>query len=167
MIGRLLAFAISILRRVQKAMTDDLYSGYRKKYNLAPSFKFNGDGILLYGEGRIEVGEKTYIGRGSSLQSVPECKISIGSFCAISHYVKIYTSSYMVDQDFCTMDRKVKSGDVIIGNGVWIGANVLINPGVRIGDNAVIGANSVVTKNVQANSVVAGIPAVFVRLKKY
>ena len=48
---------------------------------------------------------------------------------------------------------------VEIGNNVFVGANSTILPGVTIGDNCVIGANSVVTKNVCADSVVAGNPA--------
>lgn len=47
----------------------------------------------------------------------------------------------------------------IIGNNVWIGAGAIILAGVSIGDNSVIGAGSVVTKNVEADTVVAGNPA--------
>lgn len=50
-----------------------------------------------------------------------------------------------------------------ISDNVWIGANVTILPGVEIGDCAVVGAGSVVTKNVPANTVVAGNPAVVIR----
>ena len=42
---------------------------------------------------------------------------------------------------------------------VWIGAYAIILPGVHIGDSAVIAAGSVVTKNVDPNSIVAGAPA--------
>ena len=53
---------------------------------------------------------------------------------------------------------------VKIGNRVWIGGNVTILPGVTIGDNAVIGSGSVITKDVDANVVVAGInPAKFIK----
>lgn len=47
----------------------------------------------------------------------------------------------------------------MIGRNVWIGAGVTVVPGITIGNNAVVGAGSVVTKNVPANTVVAGIPA--------
>lgn len=52
-----------------------------------------------------------------------------------------------------------KIGQVHIGDHVFIGANTTILPGVTIGDYAVIGAGSVVTHNVLARTVVAGIPA--------
>jgi acetyltransferase-like isoleucine patch superfamily enzyme len=50
-------------------------------------------------------------------------------------------------------------GGVVIGDNVWMGSNVCIMSGVRIGDGAVIAANSVVTKDVPARSMVAGVPA--------
>ena len=50
-------------------------------------------------------------------------------------------------------------GPIIIGNNVWIGDKATILPNVTIGDGAVIAANAVVTKDVPAYSVVAGIPA--------
>ena len=53
----------------------------------------------------------------------------------------------------------VSKGPVIIGNKVWLGNNVCVMPGVTIGDGAIIGANSVVTHDVPAYTVAAGIPA--------
>lgn len=50
-------------------------------------------------------------------------------------------------------------GPVTIGNNVWLGNNVCIMPGVTIGDGVIVGANSVVTHDVPAYSVVAGLPA--------
>lgn len=52
---------------------------------------------------------------------------------------------------------------VRIGNNVWVGANVTILPGVSIGDNAIIAAGAVVTKDVPANMLAAGIPAKVIR----
>lgn len=51
----------------------------------------------------------------------------------------------------------------IIGNDVWICDNAVIIKGVTIGDGAVIGAGSIVTKNVEAFSIVAGNPAKLIR----
>lgn len=47
---------------------------------------------------------------------------------------------------------------IIVGNNVWIGANVTVVPGVTIGDNCVIGAGSVVTKDIPDNTVAVGNP---------
>ena len=50
-----------------------------------------------------------------------------------------------------------------IGDGVWIGARVTILPGVTVGSGAVIAAGSMVTKDVAANTLVAGVPAKVIR----
>ena len=49
--------------------------------------------------------------------------------------------------------------DITIGNNVWIGYGAQILPGIKIGDNVIVGAGAVVTKNVENNSVVVGVPA--------
>jgi maltose O-acetyltransferase len=141
------------------------YEGYRKIYQIAPSFKFNGPGTLMYGEGSISLGENSYVGYDCFMQAVQGCKIKIGSYCSISHNVKMYTSSYATNQDFIQMDRRKKEGDISIGDGVWIGVNVLINPGVSIGDNAIVGANAVITKDVPAFAIAAGVPAEVIKYK--
>ena len=48
---------------------------------------------------------------------------------------------------------------IVIKNNAWLGAGVTVLPGVTIGENAVVGAGAVVTRDVAANTVVAGIPA--------
>ena len=52
---------------------------------------------------------------------------------------------------------------ITIGNSVWIGMGAKILDGVTIGDNAVIAAGAVVNKDVAADTVVAGVPAVVIR----
>lgn len=54
---------------------------------------------------------------------------------------------------------------VIIGNDVWIGANVVILPGVSIGDGAIVAAGAVVTKDVKPYSIVGGVPAKIIKYR--
>mgnify|MGYP000038248574 FL=1 len=54
-------------------------------------------------------------------------------------------------------------GDTKIGNDVWIGSEAMIMPGVKIADGAVIAARAVVTKDVEAYTVVGGNPAIFIK----
>ena len=58
-----------------------------------------------------------------------------------------------------------KRGAATIGNGVYIGPGAKIVGKVTIGDNVAIGANAVVTKDIPANSVVAGVPAKIISYK--
>ncbi|EMI2316020.1 acyltransferase [Providencia rettgeri] len=59
--------------------------------------------------------------------------------------------------------RPLYSDPVIIEDNVWIGEGVIILPGVIVGENAIIGANSVITKNVEANCIYAGNPAIKIK----
>ena len=57
-------------------------------------------------------------------------------------------------------------GPVIIDDNVWIGEGAMIMPGVHVGNGAIIAANSVVTKDIPAYSVAAGIPAKIIKTMK-
>ena len=52
---------------------------------------------------------------------------------------------------------------VLIKKNAWIGAKATILPGVTVGENAVVAAGAVVTKDVPANTVVAGMPAKIIK----
>ncbi len=56
-----------------------------------------------------------------------------------------------------------KGGDIIIDDRVWIAYRAIILPGITIGKGAVVGAGSVVTKDVEAYTIVAGNPARFIK----
>lgn len=55
--------------------------------------------------------------------------------------------------------REIELKPIFIDQNAWLGANSTILPGVTVGKNAVVGAGAVVTKDVPANTVVAGVPA--------
>jgi len=143
------------------------YDQYRQNYDIHEDFLFNGDGILFYGDGEIVAKQDTYVGRYSQIQSVEDYNVVIGENCSISHFIKIYTSNKLADQDLSQPDTKYSQGNVIIGDDVWIGASVFITEDVEIGDNAVIGANSVVTRDIPSHTIAAGAPAKVQKFKSY
>jgi acetyltransferase-like isoleucine patch superfamily enzyme len=55
--------------------------------------------------------------------------------------------------------RSTISLPIVLKQGAWIGANATVMPGVTVGENAIVGAGAVVTKDVAANTIVAGVPA--------
>jgi acetyltransferase-like isoleucine patch superfamily enzyme len=53
-----------------------------------------------------------------------------------------------------------------VGHNVWIGYGACILRGVTVGDNAIVGTGAVVTRDVPANAVVAGVPARVIRMRE-
>jgi maltose O-acetyltransferase len=146
-----------------------LYSKYREKYNLPQSFLFGAHGTIIYGDGSFIAGDCSYINQ-AWIQITRNHHVKIGRNCRVAHNVRIYTESMDSDNDMDVdpwgdFNKKKKLGSVVIEDGVWIGANVFINPGVTIGCNSVVGANSVVTRDVQPNSIMGGVPARLIRFK--
>lgn len=139
----------------------------RKKYNIHPSvIFFQMNETIIRGEGQIIIKENTYANR-CMIESGVTTTISIGKWCAIGYNSFILAITHNVNQATGPEDKRpYTEGDIIIGDYVWIGANVYIREGVKIGNYAVIGANSVVTKDVPDFAVVGGCPARIIRIKK-
>ena len=88
--------------------------------------------------------------------------MTIGDDVLLAPKVGMYTSNHLFDA------KERKPGGCIakpirIGNRCWIGACVSITQGVTIGDNTIIGAGSVVTHDIPANVIAAGVPAKVIR----
>lgn len=87
--------------------------------------------------------------------------IEIGNKVVISISSKIFTHDHNISsKNKYWQDQGAEFSKLKIGNDIWIGANAIILPSVtRIGNGAIIGAGSVVTKNVDDYTIVAGNPA--------
>lgn len=106
----------------------------------------------------ITVGNNVFLNSGCKFQD--QGGIHIGDGVLIGHNVVLATLNHSMDP----ADRaSMFPAPIQIGNRVWIGSNATVLPGVSIGDGAVVAAGAVVTKNVPANMVVAGVPAVVIR----
>ena len=102
----------------------------------------------------IKIGKNVFINSGCCFQD--QGGIELGDGCLIGHQVVIATLNHDLDPE--------KRGSMIpaavkLGKNVWVGAHATILPGVTVGDNAVIAAGAVVTKDVPAYCVAAGVPA--------
>ena len=106
----------------------------------------------------ITVGKNVFINSGCRFQD--QGGITIGDGTLVGHNVVLCT----LNHDFEPKKRGTTiPSPIVIGENVWIGANVTVVPGVTIGDNAIIAAGAVVTKNVPANTLVGGIPAKIIK----
>lgn len=88
--------------------------------------------------------------------------VTIGENVMIGPNVDIYTVNHPIDK-VGRRNYKATAQPVKIGDDVWIGGKTTILPGVTIGNNVIVAAGSVVTKNIEANSIVAGVPAKIIK----
>lgn len=130
----------ALLRRILGDVKGDIlieqpfYCDYGFNISVGKNFFANFNMVVL-DEARVVFGDNVFIG--------PNCGF--------------YTAGHPIDSiernkglEFARL--------IIVGNNVWIGANVTVVPGVTIGDNCVIGAGSVVTKDIPDNTVAVGNP---------
>lgn len=143
----------------------------------------------LNGGKNIIIGKKTIINKYSWLAALPltgeeKCSLVIGNNCVIGNFNHIYcTKSIIFEDGVLTADRVyisdnlhdyraidlyikdqpiIQHGEVVIGEGSWLGENVCVL-GVKIGRHCVVGANSVVTKDIPDYCVAVGIPAKIIK----
>src|SRR5436853_268434 len=116
-------------------------------------------------EGVVSIGPKTVLGQECTISAYQH--VSIGRECVIADRVMLIDFDHgMVEVERPVRVQGIYKRDVRVGNNVWIGYGASILRGVTVGDNAVIGTSSVVTQDVPANAVVAGIPARVIRLRE-
>ena len=106
---------------------------------------------------RMRFGKNITINKGATFLSAGI--IEIEDNVLIGPDVKIAT----VNHDCKDRHNKYYFKKVVIKNNAWICMGAIICPGVTIGENSVVAAGSVVTKDVEANTMVGGNPAVFIK----
>lgn len=102
----------------------------------------------------ITVGKGVFINEGCCFQD--QGGIEIGDGCLIGHQTVFATLNHDAHP---SRRGNMIPAPIKLGKNIWIGAHATILAGVTIGDNAIVAAGAVVTKDVPANTVVAGVPA--------
>jgi galactoside O-acetyltransferase len=112
---------------------------------------------VLNTNGRLELGSNSHLGAFCYVNA-HHGLVLIGDDVAIGPGTKLIAYSNHSRAGAKVTTEKV-TGDIRIGNNVFIGANCTILPGVTIGDNIVIAAGSVVTTDIPGEGVYGGAPA--------
>ena len=150
-----------------------------------PLFLGSGLELQIAPRGRVDFGRFVWLGHGTKIrchEGVVEigAKTVLGQECTISAYERVRIGEQCViadramfidfDHGVVEVERPIRTQGIYtraveVGSNVWIGYGACILRGVSVGDNAIIGTNCVVTKDVPANAVVAGVPARIVRMR--
>ena len=101
---------------------------------------------------------------GKNVIVMPGCLMMSAGGITIEDGAMVAANVQLISNNHDLHERQVITcKPVHIGKNAWIGAGATILPGVTIGENAVVGAASVVTKDVPADTIVAGNPAKIIR----
>lgn len=112
----------------------------------------------------ISIGKNTTFGYHSHLFA--SSTIEIGDNCLIAPFVYIVDTDHGIKRDQLINEQPNESAPIKIGSDVWIGTGAKILKGVTIGDGAVIAAGALVKEDVEAYSIVGGIPAKVISERK-
>ena len=132
----------------------------RELFGSVGSGPFLGDNFHCDFGKNVHVGDNFHADYNCTMLDVAE--IRIGDNCLIGPDVGIYTAGHRLQPEGRVLDGY--GIPITVGNDVWIGGHSTILPGVTIGDGAVVAAGSVVTKDVEPRTLVAGNPAVFKKM---
>lgn len=110
--------------------------------------------------GDVIIGDHTRIG----LHNTVIGPVTIGNHVNLAQGITVTALNHNFDNVELRIDEQgVSTNPVTIADDVWIGANAVVLPGVSIGSHSVVAAGAVVTKDVPAHSLVAGVPAKIIR----
>lgn len=126
-----------------------------------------------FGDGELVIGANVYIGDDCIISCCD--RVEIGDFTLLGHGVQIFdNNSHPVDPDARTADwdavvhggarREIDHAPIRVGRRAWLGFGSMVLKGVTVGEGAVVASGSVVTKDVDPYTVVAGNPAEGIRV---
>jgi maltose O-acetyltransferase len=106
--------------------------------------------------GAVSIGARTFVNVDAVMLDV--APITIGAACQIATRVQLLTATHPIDPE----PRRIGweyAEPIALADNVWLGGGVIVCPGVSIGQDTVVGAGAVVTRDLPAGVVAAGVPA--------
>jgi acetyltransferase-like isoleucine patch superfamily enzyme len=153
---------VKIDRRVEMYTGSPFWDNLNGRIVLAENVMLGkGFTIHCYG-GIVNIGLNTIFGPNVVIYG--HGNVTVGKNCLIAMECKIIASNHQIPSaSINIIDVPDINKPVVIGNDVWLGANVIVLAGITIGDGCVVGAGSVVTKNLEPYSIAVGNPAKIIR----
>ena len=122
----------------------------------------------------VTIGDYSSIGARSTIWST-RAKVIVGNYVITGPQITIISGNHVVNcigkhiSEFTDLDKEkllgIYDSDIIIDDGVWIGANATILSGVHIAEGCVIAAGAVVSKNTVPYGIYGGVPAKLIKMR--
>ncbi len=126
-----------------------------------------GSAVHAHGGGRVTVGDRVSLNRNVLLDAANGGAIEIGSDVMIGPNVVVRASNHEhADAARPIREQGHRPGTIVVEDGVWIAANAVVLPDVRIGAHSIVAAGAVVSKDLPAYSIAAGVPAKVIRERR-
>ena len=114
--------------------------------------------------GVLRIGARSIFGHHCTLAA--KQSLLIGEDCLIAEMVSIRDHDHRFDDfDVPIREQGASCAPTRIGNNVWLAARVVVTKGVTIGDGAIVGAGAVVTRDIPAGAIAAGVPARVLKMR--
>lgn len=116
--------------------------------------------VIIKSPWNLVVGDDCWIGENSWIDNLD--KVYIGNNVCISQGALLLTGNH----DYTISTMPYRNAPIKIEDGAWVGANTTVCPGVNVGRNAILTVGSIATKDMEANGIYQGNPAVKIRERK-
>jgi putative colanic acid biosynthesis acetyltransferase WcaF len=116
--------------------------------------------VRVWAPWNLTTGDDSSVSHGVDCYCVD--RITIGEHATVSQYAFLCTASH----DIQDPHMRLIHAPINIGDQAWVCAGAFIAPGIQVGTGAVVGAHSVVTRNVEPWTIVAGNPARFIKRRE-
>lgn len=116
--------------------------------------------VIVKSPWNLTVGDYCWLGENCWIDNID--KVSIGNHVCISQGAMLLTGNH----DYTVSSMPYRNASITIEAGAWIGARATVCPGVVVHNNAILTVGSVATKEMEANGIYQGCPAVKIRERK-
>lgn len=152
--------------KVNTFLVNKVYAGtkpryFEKKRRLLNKIGYEiGEGTKIVGPvyctGKLKIGKNCWIGKNLTVDG--DGCVTIGDNCDIAPEVSFQTGGHLIGDS----SRRAGEGiinDITVGNGCWIGARATVVNNIKIGNSCVVASCACVTKDIEDNLLVGGVPA--------
>lgn len=154
----LLLFIERFLRRVRRVLRNKYYHCVLK--SMGDDCQIC-DGVHITDPEYTSLGNRVNINENAILLTFENAFITLGDDVCISFGAYLLAGGLKITDHVIRDEHEI--GSIVVDDSAWIGAQAIILPGITIGRGSVIAAGSIVTENVPAYTVVAGVPAKIIK----